>query len=151
MTELYCVVDDFLKTHPGLAQWRRSPHAQPHFSDAEVLTIALLQGAFDVATLKQTLSAGRPELEDSLSPAGVLQAMGDACAPFAAPDQQVAGHDLYPSGASGPLVSDRQQTYSPLPTYPSWAGTVAARGRGLLWEKQQRMVLWFQTPSAPPH
>jgi hypothetical protein len=54
MTELYCVVDDFLKTHPSLAQWRRSPHAQPHFSDAEVLTIALVQGAFAVATLKQT-------------------------------------------------------------------------------------------------
>ena len=54
MTEIYCFVDEFLKTHPPLAQWRRSPHAQPHFSDAEVLTIALLQGSFEVATLKQT-------------------------------------------------------------------------------------------------
>ena len=54
MTELYGVVADFLKTPPGLAQWRRSPHAQPHFSDAEVLTMALWQGAFEVATLKQT-------------------------------------------------------------------------------------------------
>src|SRR5687768_16413274 len=54
MIKLYGVVDDFFKTHPGLAQGRRSPHAQPQFSDAEVLTIALLQGAFEVATLKQT-------------------------------------------------------------------------------------------------
>jgi transposase len=54
MTEIYCFVDEFLKTHPGLAQWRHSPHAQPHFSDAEVLTIALLQGVLEVATLKQT-------------------------------------------------------------------------------------------------
>ncbi len=54
MIELYCFVDDFFKTHPGLARWRRSPHAQPQFSDAEVLTIALLQGVFEVATLKQT-------------------------------------------------------------------------------------------------
>jgi hypothetical protein len=54
MTEIYCFVDDFLKTHPGLARWRRSPHAQPQFSDAEVLTLALLQGVFEVATLKQT-------------------------------------------------------------------------------------------------
>lgn len=54
MTEIYCFVDDFLKTHPGLAHWRRSPHAQPQFSDAEVLTLALLQGIFEVATLKQT-------------------------------------------------------------------------------------------------
>ena len=54
MTELYCFVDEFLKIHPRLAQWRHSPHAQPQFSDAEVLTIALLQGVFEVATLKQT-------------------------------------------------------------------------------------------------
>jgi transposase len=54
MIELYCFVDEFLKTHPRLAQWRHSPHAQPQFSDAEVLTIALLQGVFEVATLKQT-------------------------------------------------------------------------------------------------
>jgi hypothetical protein len=54
MTALCCFVDDFLKIHPGMAHWRRSPHAQPQFSDAEGLTIALLQGAFEVATLKQT-------------------------------------------------------------------------------------------------
>lgn len=54
MTEIYCFVDDFLKTHPKLAHWRRSPHAQPQFSDAEVLTVALLQGVLEVATLKHT-------------------------------------------------------------------------------------------------
>ena len=53
MTEIYCFVDEFLKTHPGLAQWRHSPQAQPHLSDAEVLTIALLQGVLEVVTLKQ--------------------------------------------------------------------------------------------------
>jgi transposase len=54
MTEIYCFVDDFLKTHPALAQWRRSPQGQPRFSDAEVLTLAVLQGVGEVATLKQT-------------------------------------------------------------------------------------------------
>jgi Transposase DDE domain len=54
MTEIYCFVDEFLKRHPALAHWRRSPHAWPQFSDAEVLTLALLQGVFAVATLKQT-------------------------------------------------------------------------------------------------
>jgi transposase len=58
MTEIYCVVDDFLKAHPHLAQWRHSPPAQPRFSDAEVLTIALLQGVVEVATLKQTYRLG---------------------------------------------------------------------------------------------
>jgi transposase len=54
MTEIYYFVDEFLKTHPALACWRRSPHARPQFSDAEVVTLALLQGVFEVATLKQT-------------------------------------------------------------------------------------------------
>src|ERR1700730_18514733 len=54
MIAIYSFVDEFLKTHPARAGWRRSPHAQPQFSDAEVVTIALLQGVFAVATLKQT-------------------------------------------------------------------------------------------------
>lgn len=54
MVTIYYVVDEFLKAHPTLAHWRRSPHAHPPFSDAEVVTIALLQGVFEVATLKQT-------------------------------------------------------------------------------------------------
>ena len=54
MTEIYYFVDEFCKGHPALAHWRHSPYAQPQFSDAEVLTVALLQGVFEVATLKQT-------------------------------------------------------------------------------------------------
>jgi hypothetical protein len=54
MTEIYCFIDDYLKAHPRQACWRRSPHACPRFSDAEVVTIALLQGSFQVASLKQT-------------------------------------------------------------------------------------------------
>jgi hypothetical protein len=49
MTEIYCFVADYLEAHPGYAGWRRSPQ----FTDAEVLTIAVLQGSFRVATLKQ--------------------------------------------------------------------------------------------------
>ena len=54
MTEIYYIVDDVLKTRPALGRWRRSPHVVPRCSDAEVVTIALLQGVFEVATLKQT-------------------------------------------------------------------------------------------------
>jgi Transposase DDE domain len=54
MTEIYCFVDDYLKAHPRQARWRRSPHCAPRFSDAEVITLGLLQGSFQVATLKQT-------------------------------------------------------------------------------------------------
>jgi Transposase DDE domain len=55
LTELYVFfMDDFLTAHPALAQWRQSPHDQPAFADAEVLTIALLQGCLGVASRKQT-------------------------------------------------------------------------------------------------
>jgi DDE family transposase len=54
LTELYVFIDDFLRSHPALAHWRQSPHNQPAFADAEVLTIALLQGCLGVASCKQT-------------------------------------------------------------------------------------------------
>ena len=54
LTELYVFIDDFFLARPTLACWRRSPHGTPRFSDAEVLTIALLQGCLGVASLKQT-------------------------------------------------------------------------------------------------
>jgi hypothetical protein len=54
LTELYVFIDDFLTARPALVHWRQSPHDQPAFTDAEVLTIALLQGCLGVASLKQT-------------------------------------------------------------------------------------------------
>src|SRR4028118_2093271 len=54
MTALYVLVDDFLKARPSLRSWRRSPNASPAFTDAEVITIALMQGCLGVATLKHT-------------------------------------------------------------------------------------------------
>jgi Transposase DDE domain len=54
MTEIYSFIDDYLKRHPKLAHWRQSPQAEPVFSDAEVLTVALMQSCLAVATLKKT-------------------------------------------------------------------------------------------------
>jgi Transposase DDE domain len=54
LTALYIFVDDLLLTRPALARWRQSPHAAPAFADAEVLTLALLQGCLGVPSLKQT-------------------------------------------------------------------------------------------------
>jgi Transposase DDE domain len=53
-TTRYVFVDDFCQTRPDWAAWRHSPHQPPAFSDAEVLTIALLQSGREVASLKQT-------------------------------------------------------------------------------------------------
>lgn len=54
MTELYCYLDEYFKAQPVQTQWRHSPNCHPAFTDAEVLTIGLMQGCLGVATLKQT-------------------------------------------------------------------------------------------------
>lgn len=54
MTQIYCFVDDYLKAHPRRASWRSSPNCRPAFTDAEVITIALMQSPLRVASLKQT-------------------------------------------------------------------------------------------------
>ena len=54
MTQVYVFVDDYLKAHPAQAAWRRSNNDAPAFTDAEVITVGLLQGAFGCATLKKT-------------------------------------------------------------------------------------------------
>lgn len=56
---VYCFVDDSLKNHPDLAQWRTSNNGAPQFTDAEVITIALMQGYFGCATLSQAYSLVR--------------------------------------------------------------------------------------------
>lgn len=54
MTQVYVFVDDYLKQHPAQAAWRRFNNDAPAFTDAEVITVGLLQGAFGCATLKKT-------------------------------------------------------------------------------------------------
>jgi hypothetical protein len=51
---IYIFVDDYLKAHPEVAGWRSSSNDLPAFSDAEVITLGLMQGCLGVATLKQT-------------------------------------------------------------------------------------------------
>ena len=51
---IYFHVDNFCQQHPALARWRASNHSAPRFTDAEVLTIALMQGYFNCPTLKRT-------------------------------------------------------------------------------------------------
>ena len=53
MTCIYCFADDTLKANPTWADWRTSNHSEPAFTDAEVITIGLLQGCLGVATLKE--------------------------------------------------------------------------------------------------
>lgn len=54
MTILYVTIADFLREQPQVAQWRTSNNCQPEFTDAEVLTIALMQSYFRTPTLKRT-------------------------------------------------------------------------------------------------
>ena len=52
MTVLFSTIDDFLKGQATWTHWRRSPNNKPRFTDAEVLTVGLLQSCLKVATLK---------------------------------------------------------------------------------------------------
>jgi hypothetical protein len=64
LVECYVFVDDYLQAHPDLTAWRLSNNDDPDFTDAEVLTIALMQGYFQTDTLKQTyqlVSENAPE------------------------------------------------------------------------------------------
>lgn len=54
LTQIYVFVADYMLAHPEEAGWRQSHNAQPDFTDAEVITIGLIQGSLGVATLKQT-------------------------------------------------------------------------------------------------
>ena len=56
LCEIYCFVDDFLQQNPQVSNWRRSNHNCPPLSDAEVLTIALMQSQFGVESLRKTFS-----------------------------------------------------------------------------------------------
>jgi hypothetical protein len=54
LLECYLFVDDYLQSHPKVADWRRSMGSDPDFTDAEVIVIALMQGYFRTDTLKRT-------------------------------------------------------------------------------------------------
>jgi transposase len=54
LTTIYAILADFFAHHPEAANWRQSNHSQPSFTDAEVLTIALMQSYFQTPTLKRT-------------------------------------------------------------------------------------------------
>lgn len=51
---VYLFVSDYLDAHPSVRDWRRSNNRLPAFTDAEVVTMALMQGCLGCATLKQT-------------------------------------------------------------------------------------------------
>ena len=61
-TEIYVFVDDFLKDHPRIAHWRASNNNQPAFTDAEVITLGLMQSALKLATLKDAYEMVRDNI-----------------------------------------------------------------------------------------
>lgn len=65
VTGIYCFVDDTLKANPDWADWRTSNHSEPAFTDAEVITIALLQGQLGGATLKGAYHYAAENLRDA--------------------------------------------------------------------------------------
>ena len=65
VTAVYVFVDDYCQAHPKATQWRRAHNDHPEFTDAEVLTVALLQGCLGCATLKQAYRFAAANLADA--------------------------------------------------------------------------------------
>jgi transposase len=104
MTAVYVFVDDYLQAHPAQSHWRHSNHHAPAFTDAEVITIGLLQGCLGVATLKQTYRfvaanqrAAFPTLPSYAQWLARLQALSGIIGQLlqAAGDQAACGARLY--------------------------------------------------------
>jgi hypothetical protein len=53
LLRVYLFVSDYLDAHPALRDWRRSNNRVPALTDAEIVTLALMQGCLGCATLKQ--------------------------------------------------------------------------------------------------
>jgi hypothetical protein len=143
MTAVSVCVADYRQAHPDQAHWRRSPHHDPDFTDAEVITIALLQGCLGVATLKQayhfvaanhpSASPHLPSYAQWLAPARPLGARR-ATAPSRwqpRPGQRTA---LLPGQPADPGLQ----------TDPTRPGPPAARRRRFLWQDELRLVLRLQ-------
>lgn len=151
MTAIYCFVDEFSKAHPAWAHWRRSPHAQPQFSAAEALTIALRQGVFEVATLTQLYRLVAQKWRAAFPPLPsykqwltrlqhVLPQVGCLLATTCTPVPRAARLYLRDS--------------KPIPRWSAHTAraraSVAGRRR-VLWHNQQGLVLRLQVAPAAPH
>jgi hypothetical protein len=53
LTLVYCLVDDGLKSQANAGEWRKSNN-KPKCTDAEIITVAMMQSYFGAATLKRT-------------------------------------------------------------------------------------------------
>jgi hypothetical protein len=147
MTEIYCFVDDYLKAHPHQARWRRSPHAVPRFTDAEVLTIGLLQGVFQVASLKQTYRLVRANFQSAFprlaSYAEWLRRLHQLSVHVGLLLEATCASPINPSLY---LIDSK-----PIPLLPPIAAQASApdeRRWRALWEKLKGLVLRLQTPCA---
>lgn len=64
LTQIHAFVAGFLEEHPELAGWRRSNNDSPLFTDAQVITLGLMQCVLGVASLKQTYRLVAENRED---------------------------------------------------------------------------------------
>lgn len=61
LVAIYSFLDDWTRQNPTLAQWRRSNNHDPAFTDAEVLTVALMQPVLGHDNLARTYRLIRDE------------------------------------------------------------------------------------------
>jgi hypothetical protein len=69
-TALYVRIDDWLKTQPQWAPWRPPAGITPELSDAEALTLAVLQALLGHVSEARWLRFARRQLPSAGQPAG---------------------------------------------------------------------------------
>jgi hypothetical protein len=95
MTEIYVVVSDFFNAHRKLDGWRSSPNNEPVFTDAEVITIALMQNCLGVDIFKKTYSLELAEAVDGGVALGDLGYRGPEIARLLAEESEMLWKYLY--------------------------------------------------------
>jgi hypothetical protein len=59
-TALYVTTDDLLKAHPEQVPWRPAVGIQPRVTDAEIITLAVMQALLSFTSEERAAASGRP-------------------------------------------------------------------------------------------
>ena len=135
MLVLYVFVSDTLAQHPEWADWRRSNNNEPEFTDAEVITIALMQGCLGCATLKSAYQFIAHNHKKAFPKRCSYQRFIARLHAL----REIVGHLL---------VAALSQHKMPARVYIVDSKPITSRERSLLWQEQRGVVLRIQDPCA---
>jgi len=124
-------VSDYLDAHPAVREWRRSNNRKPPFTDAEGVTMALMQGCLRLCHSQADLSISASQPSQRVSEGVQLSAFYCSSAPVTGTCRaSCSGGTLPTQDAHSPLHCG-QQTSPAVQTRAAWQGQIASRRRGI--------------------